>query len=152
MIGKARNKRILIVEDEVRIALSLRRALQHPLGGGHIVEISPNAKAALVRIQHEPFDMLITDLKMPGMSGLELIQSVREVNPEMRAILITAFNSTNVENRAHRLDATYIKKPFNLPEFITVVQDMLDNDPQMVVFSGKKLEPMSDTPDLEQKH
>lgn len=128
----------------MRIALSLRRALEHPLGGGHRVEISPSANAALVRLKHEIFDMLITDLKMPGMSGLELIQHVHKIDPGMRAILITAFNSYSIEDQAHSLATAYVKKPFSLPRFITIVQDMLDSEPQLMVFSGENLEPIGD--------
>ncbi|MBN1656991.1 MAG: response regulator, partial [Anaerolineae bacterium] len=60
-------KKILIVEDEPRIALALCRALELPARGSPCVDISPVAETALAKLQAESFDLVITDLRMPGM-------------------------------------------------------------------------------------
>lgn len=120
-----RGKRILIVEDEPGIALALCRALEHPLGGNHRVEISPVGETALAKLQAERYDLLVTDLRMPGMSGLELIRRGCRISPEMRTMLITAFGSPEIEGLSHELGAVYLPKPFGAWEFISAVRRAL---------------------------
>lgn len=120
-----KQQRILIVEDERPLALTLRRALSTPDGGGHAVECCENGEAALVRCQEVPFDLIITDLRMPGMNGLELLEHVRMISPGTRSILITAFGTPEVEDRARRLADAYLPKPFELRAFIETVQHTL---------------------------
>ncbi len=125
-----RKKRILIVEDEMRVALALGRALQDPSGGDYEVEICYSADDALIRLRHEKYDLVITDLRMPGSSGLELIRHVREISPETRTVLITAFGSPEVEEQTKKLATTYVTKPFSLRDFIATVHNILSEDEQ----------------------
>ena len=119
-------KRILIVDDEAQIALTLCRALSLPLGGGHHVEVSPSAYAALTRFPRERFDLIITDLRMPGISGLELIRRVRQNSPQTRTILITAYGDDEVEAEVRRLQVCrYVTKPFRIAQFILIVREVL---------------------------
>lgn len=123
-------KKILIVEDEARIALALCRALEFPAGGVHRVEISPVAESALSRLEKESFDLIITDLRMPGMSGAEFLRLVRDRYPEARTMLITAFGSPEIEDLARRLGAAYMPKPFSLQAFVTHVQEIMAGEEQ----------------------
>ncbi|NQT18793.1 MAG: response regulator, partial [Planctomycetes bacterium] len=68
------NGKILIVDDERTIRKAVRDALSRE---GHFAVTAPNAEEAIRRCKAEPFDLLITDLKMPGISGLELIREAR---------------------------------------------------------------------------
>jgi two-component system response regulator PilR (NtrC family) len=120
-------KHILIVEDESQIAAALRRALEHGLDG-YQVEISSLADEALTMLQHKQFALIVTDLCMPGMDGMELIRRVRQVSPQTRTMLITAYGSPEVESQARRLAAVYLPKPFTLQEFNIVVQGILDEE------------------------
>ncbi|MBK8230239.1 MAG: sigma-54-dependent Fis family transcriptional regulator [Candidatus Eisenbacteria bacterium] len=82
--------RILVVDDEE----SMRRFLSILLEkDGHQVAVASGGEEALGRIQAESFDVLVTDLKMPGMSGLELLAKVREAEPALPVIVLTAFAS-----------------------------------------------------------
>lgn len=125
------HKRILIVEDEQRVALALGRALQHPRSGGYQVEFSPSADQAVERLEQckaeqEHFDLVITDLRMPGKrGGMDLIKYVRQTCPGTRTILITAFGSTEVEAQTQQLAAAYLRKPFTLQDFVSTVQGIL---------------------------
>ena len=121
-------KRILIIEDELQITMTLCRALVHPIGGGHQVEVSPLADVALKRLKYEQFDLIVTDLRMPGMSGLELMRHVRQASPQTHMMLITGFGSPEIENQVRRLGAVYMPKPFSLQEFIATVHRVLDED------------------------
>jgi two-component system response regulator (stage 0 sporulation protein F) len=119
-------RHILIVEDELQIAVSLCRALEYHLDGSCEIAISPQASDALVQLQDRHFDLIVTDLRMAGMSGLELIQRVHRDSPQTRTMLITAFGSPKVEQQARRLAAIYLPKPFRLQEFIAAVRSILE--------------------------
>lgn len=120
-------KRILIVEDEQLIGLALGRFLSLPGSGGYRVEVCNSAEEALTRLEANQFDLLISDFRLPGMDGLELLEHVRQSDPDTRGILITAFGSAQVEEQAHLLANAYILKPFRLREVIQVVQQVLDD-------------------------
>ncbi len=117
--------RILIVEDEEKIAYTLARALRRASENDFDVEIQNSALAAIDLFKTKAFDLLITDQRMPGMSGLELIAHVRREYPETRAILITGFGSPEIEAEARRLADGYLTKPFNLPDVLDLVQDVI---------------------------
>jgi YesN/AraC family two-component response regulator len=118
-----RQDRILIVEDEVRVAQALGRALSMQEGGGYLVQTCESGEDALSRFCETPFDLLITDLRMPGMNGLELIAKYREVSPGIKSILITAFGSSEVEERAYQLEVDgYLAKPFSIRKLVRAVQ------------------------------
>ena len=123
------DKRILIVEDEPRIALALCRALEHQVRpqGHYEVEISPVAETAMSKLQGKPYDLIVTDLRMPGMGGLALIRQVREFSPQTPALLITAFGSKEVERTTHKLGCGYLPKPFSLQRFVSEVQRLLSD-------------------------
>ncbi len=120
--------RILIIEDSLGIARALNRTLSLPQGGGHWVELHDSGEAALERLRGTRFDLLITDLRLPGMNGLAVLEHARQISPETRSILITAFGSPQVEERARRLSNAYLPKPFRLHDLIQVVQRVL-NEP-----------------------
>ena len=118
-----RQDRILIVEDEVRVAQALGRALSMPEGGGYLVETCESGEDALALFCETHFDLLITDLRMPGMNGLELIGKCREVSPEIKSILITAFGSSEVEEKAFAIEVDgYLAKPFSIRKLVRAVQ------------------------------
>ena len=82
--------RILVVDDEE----SMRRFLSILLEkDGHEVVLASGGAEALTRLESESFDVLVTDLKMPGMTGLELLEKVREVDPSLPVVVLTAFAS-----------------------------------------------------------
>jgi DNA-binding NtrC family response regulator len=118
------NKRILIVEDERLIAMALRRALSLS-EVDYRVEVCDSAEAALERLGDTCFDLLISDFRLPGMNGLELIERVRQLSPGTRSILITGFGSPQIEEQARRLADAYITKPFHLGDIIQVVRRIL---------------------------
>ncbi len=118
--------KILIAEDESRVAQALSRALSLPEGGGYFIESYGSGDEALARLRENHFDLLITDMRMPGMSGLELIAACREISPATGSILITAFGSTEIEARAHRLAVdAYLTKPFSMRRLVQVVQNTM---------------------------
>ncbi len=119
-------KRILIVEDESQIALALCRSLEFPIPQRYEVEISPVAETAMAKLQSKPYDLVVTDLRLPGMSGLQFLRHVRKSRPLVRTMLITAYGSPAVEDLATELGAAYLAKPFSVHRFAAVVEGILE--------------------------
>ncbi len=114
-------KRILIVDDDLLLGNVLQRALQVP-GEPYQVRLASNADEALAQISRWDFDLVITDIKMEGFSGLQLLEALRQIAPDTRTIAMTAFNSPNIEERTRTLGVYgYIVKPFNIQEFRELV-------------------------------
>jgi two-component system response regulator (stage 0 sporulation protein F) len=121
----ALKERILIVEEDSTMAQVLCRALSLPQGGGYRVETCGSAEAALERLRDAHFDLLIAALCLPDMSGLELVERTRQLSPDTRSILITAFGSPQIEEQALRLADAHIPKLFCLRDIIRVVHHIL---------------------------
>lgn len=89
----------------------------------HGIEVvtASNGSEALNLIQQDDVDWLITDLKMPDISGFELIEQARRLRPGMRMILMTAYGSSAVAAEARRLGVIYLAKPFDLDQVAAIV-------------------------------
>lgn len=137
-------KRILIVEDETNVANALARALTMLAGAEYAVDQCDSAETALEHLRATSYDLLITDLRMAGMSGLDLLERVPQVNPATRTVLITAYGSPKIEARAKLLANAYLPKPFSMKDFIAVVKQALATAPlarpRMIVFSEQGLQ------------
>ncbi len=120
-------KSILIVEDQLALAQTLRRALSLPQLGGYQVKSCGSGEAALELLNEFSFDLVISDLELPGMNGFELLEHLRQTHPETGRVLITAFGSLWVEEQAHRLADAYLLKPFEMPDLIEAIQHIFDN-------------------------
>ncbi len=121
MIGK----RILVVDDEE----NLRRVTQLKLHqAGYEAMTASDGAQALELLARNPQDLVITDLKMPGMSGMELLQAIREEYPEIVVIVVTAFGTIESAVEAMKLGAfDYIIKPVNADALKLVVSRALEH-------------------------
>ena len=93
--------RILVVHDEQDLRLPLEPELRDL---GHEAVGVKNAKAAIAEIEERPFDIVITDIIMPGMDGLQLTQWIKANSPETEVIVITAYASVDTAAKAIRLN------------------------------------------------
>ena len=116
---------ILVVEDSLGVARSLSLALGLYRDGIFRSEISPSAEEALERLHAAHFDLVISDLRLPGMDGLALLERTRQISPETRSILITAFGSPEVAQRAAQLANAYLAKPFLLQDLVRLTERVL---------------------------
>ena len=122
-------KSILIVEDEPKVGFFLKESLESLDRGYRVLHVD-SGEAALAEIGRQPFELLVTDLRMPGMSGLDLLSRVHEMSPATRSILITAYGSDEVESESRRLNAAYyFTKPFQIDDFTLAVQSVLNDRP-----------------------
>src|SRR6478735_8718502 len=104
-------KKLLILDDEQSILDSLSRALADL---GHELILCTDPHKALEIIKTEVPQVVITDLKMPGMDGLEVLQRVKEYNPDIQVILVTGHGSIDEAVMAMKKGAyDFIPKPFN---------------------------------------
>ena len=103
--------RILVVDDEERIRDAVKRALERV---GYVVETSLNGGETLEKIQKDSFDMVICDIKMPGMDGVTLLDRIKEYDPSMMVLMITGFASIESAVESMKKGAQeYIPKPFS---------------------------------------
>ncbi|MFT6396774.1 MAG: two-component system response regulator PilR (NtrC family), partial [Bradymonadia bacterium] len=116
--------RILIVDDErsMREFVSILMKKQ-----GYEVEIADCAEQAFERIDQENFDLVLTDLKMPGASGLDVLAYQKERDPSTQVILMTAYASHDTAIQAMKAGATdYVTKPFKVEELLVQVEKALE--------------------------
>jgi hypothetical protein len=118
--------KVLIIEDSLGIANALGRALSLVDDGDYAVSTCPSGESALDLLQENSYDLLITDLRLPGMDGLDILEWTRENHPQTHSILITAYGSPQVEARARQLANAYLPKPFRLNDLIKLVRHVLE--------------------------
>ncbi len=107
--------KILVVDDEAPVREILKKGLSQM--GGFSVEVAENGLEAIEKIEKDVFDLVLTDMKMPGMDGLELLKTIKGTWPDMMVILITAYGSIETAVEAMKMGANdYITKPIDLNE------------------------------------
>ena len=121
---KQRKGRILIVEDEKSMREVLRMLLE---GEGYDVISASDGLDGSSYIERDIFDLVITDIKMPGLDGFELLKKIKEISPETLVIMVTAFGTTESAIEAMKRGAyDYINKPFNIDELRIIVRKALE--------------------------
>ncbi len=109
--------KILVVDDEAPIRDMLQKGLT--LRGGFSVEVAQSGIEAIEKIEKDVFDLVLTDLMMPEMDGLELLKTVKGTRPEVMVILMTAYGSIETAVEAMRIGANdYITKPVDFNELL----------------------------------
>jgi excisionase family DNA binding protein len=118
-----RRPRVLVVDDEASIRELLTKTLAL---AEYEVQDAPDGRAALALVRATTFDLLVTDLKMPGMDGLALIRDARRLVPTLPVIIITAYSTEASAIEAANLGvAGYLTKPFRIAKILTTVAKAL---------------------------
>ena len=115
--------RILVVDDEaaIRDLLSKTLALAE-----YDVDLAPDGRTALERLRIIPYDLLITDLKMPGIDGLTVVREARRLKADIPVIIITGFSTEASAIEAVNLGVSgYLTKPFRVPRVLAVAAKAL---------------------------
>ena len=116
--------KILVVDDEQSMRDFLAIMLTKE---GHEVVTAKNGADAIKAVQAEIFDLVITDVKMPGADGIDVLKSVKEISPETVVIMITAFATTETAVEAMKIGAyDYIIKPFKVDELKLIIYNSLE--------------------------
>jgi DNA-binding NtrC family response regulator len=112
--------RILVVDDEPVVRESLRDWFSH---GDYPIEMAADGPEAMKMMKESRWDILLTDVKMPGMDGLELQQQARNIDPDITVIIMTAYASVDSATKAIREGAyDYVTKPLD-PEDLQQIID-----------------------------
>ncbi len=131
-------ERIMVIDDEKGICQNVEKILSK---NNYEVICALSAAEALERMKTESFDLMISDIVMPGMNGLELLKQVKTEWPKTRALMMTAYASTDTALKAIRLGALdYVSKPFTPDELRTVVQKAMAGDLVQAKASEKEIE------------
>ena len=116
--------RILVVDDEASMREMLRIVLRRD---GYDVRVAPDGRAALDILKREPFDLLLSDIRMPDLGGVDVLRAAKDVNRDIIAFMMTAYASTSTAVEAMRLGAIdYFTKPFNMDELRLKVRQHLE--------------------------
>jgi len=116
--------RVLVVDDEKSMRDLLAITLQK---AGYEVTLAEGGAAAMEAIRRDPFDAIITDLRMPKVDGLQVLRCAKDLSPDTAVIMVTAMASTETAVEAMKLGAyDYITKPFNLEELAVHVEKALE--------------------------
>ena len=111
---------LLIVDDEQSYRQLLTLVFE---GDGHRIRTAMNGREALAHLETESADVIITDVKMPDMDGIELLRAVRAENPDIGVVLMTAFATVDTAREAFKLGADdFIQKPFDVEELKIIVK------------------------------
>jgi DNA-binding response OmpR family regulator len=120
-------KRILIVDDDPDVHHLLAAALQAP---NRRIDSAADGLQGLARVQVAPYDLVITDVTMPGLNGLELLERIHKIRPHTRVIVMTVASTPEDIIRALREQAfTYLTKPFTIPAVSRMVDTALESTP-----------------------
>jgi DNA-binding NtrC family response regulator len=117
--------KVLIIEDDEEMGSLLKDFVANE---GYKAESVRDGSEALRRLSKEPFDLVITDIRMPGLSGLDILPGVKKLRPEVPVIIITAFGSEEVFRKAISRGANgYFEKPLHLLQLRTLIHHMFSS-------------------------
>ncbi len=118
------SEQILVVDDEPLMRDFLYEAFRRK---GYRVNVAPDGLEALQMLEKANYDMVLTDVKMPRLSGLEVLEKVKEMSPETKVVMITAYGTIENAVESMKLGAfDYITKPFSVDEIELVVKRAID--------------------------
>lgn len=121
--------RILIVDGAVELGRLLKAALL-TMNPGFKITVMPSGEEAYFESTCNPVDLLVADIRLPGISSLELVKKFRSRFPKVKVILITGLNDEGIEKEVQKLDIdALISKPFQVLDFLATVRSSLGMEP-----------------------
>jgi CheY-like chemotaxis protein len=135
MIPNSRGERILLVEDDDALRRMVARVLR--FNGYHVVEAANGEDALASWDRHaDRFDMIVTDVVMPGVGGIEVARSLRERHPGLRVIYMSGYSQEAIGRQGTlQPDATWLSKPFSSRAFLVEVRNHFDAAPSGVAMA-----------------
>ena len=119
----AAKRKVLIVDDAGPVVVLCVNVLQ---ALGYAVKGANRGEAALELLRKEPFDLMVLDYKMPGMTGFEVFQQARTLHPDMAVVLVTGHGTPEIINEANRMGfSAILLKPFTSDELRSTVEKVL---------------------------
>ena len=132
---------ILLVDDNRNLVTTLSHGLRKAMGKAISVAVCFSDSEALSMLATQRFDVVISDFNMPGVSGLELLNKIRQDHREMILVLITAYGTDALEEEVHRLGIGYITEPIGPSLLVQFIQDLIrdgtENAPRILISDPK---------------
>ena len=116
---------ILLVDDDRNLVTTLSYGLRKAMGEASSVAISLSSSEALSTLAIQEFDVVVSDFNMPGITGLEFLNRIRQDHPEMILVLITAYGTDELEEGVRQLGGGYINKPFELSFLAQLIKGLI---------------------------
>ncbi len=118
-------KRVLIVDDEETLTWSMAKSLSKDRDKYEVI-IANNGKEAINLLKKNKIDLVITDIRMPDINGLDLLVKIRKEYPEIKVIIMTAYGSSDVQKEANRRGSIYyVEKPFEISDIRKIIIDLI---------------------------
>ena len=115
---------ILIIDDDDQLRKSFQKILSEE---GYNVQGAASGEAGLDIIRKKSPDLVVLDIRLPGMSGMETFQAIREIEGKLPVIIMTAYGTTETAIEATKMGAfDYVLKPFDIPDMLTVIKQALE--------------------------
>lgn len=116
---------ILIIDDDDQLRKSFEKLLNEE---GYTVLSAPSGELGLKKIEQSPPDVVVLDMKLPGMNGMEVYKKINEIDPKLPVIIMTAFGTTETAIETTKLGAfDYILKPFDVPDMLTTISQAMES-------------------------
>lgn len=116
-------QKILTIDDEEIVRISCKKCL---IPEGYDVDVASNGLEGMGLTQSNKYDLILTDLKMPDMDGMEFLMKMKEIQPDAKIIMITGYSTVEHAVKAIKLGAhNYIEKPFTPDTLIAAVKEAL---------------------------
>src|SRR5262249_40019267 len=116
---------LLVVDDEPSMLIALKETLKHK---GYEITVAGSAVEAVGKLKARAFDLVISDVRMPTMGGMDLLRQIKSMSPQTAVILLTGFGTVQSAVEAMKLGAfDYLLKPFSAEDLDTVVRRALDS-------------------------
>jgi DNA-binding response OmpR family regulator len=118
-------KKVLIVDDEETLTWSMARSLSRDKDKYEVM-IANNGKEALNVIKKNKIDLVISDIRMPDINGLDLLVKIKKEYPQTKVIIMTAYGSSDVQKEANRRGSLYyVEKPFEISDIRKIIIDLI---------------------------
>jgi DNA-binding NtrC family response regulator len=117
-------KKILVIDDEPIVRISCKRTL---VPEGYDVTLADSGRAGIEILEKDPFDLILLDLKMPDMGGIDVLKVIMERWPATKVIIVTGYSTVDTAVEALRLGAfNHIEKPFTPDSILAAVNEVFD--------------------------
>ena len=133
---------ILLVDDDRNLVTTLSHGIRKAMAEAISVDLCFSGSDTLSMLATQRFDVVISDLNMPGLSGLELFNKIRQDHREMILVLTTAYGTDALEEEVHRLGIGYVTKPFEPSHLVQIIHGLIrgegtkaetENAPRIVI-------------------
>ena len=115
---------ILVIDDDDQLRISFCKLLTEE---NYSVTAAASGEAGIDIVRRQPLDLVILDMRLPGMNGMETFKQIRTIDSKLPVIIVTAYGTTEIAIEATKMGAyDYVLKPFEVPEMLTLIRQAIE--------------------------